>query len=202
MPSPYKASSNELIQWILTTSGVDLSQEVTVNEIIELARRISTRHPPTPLPEPIRDRFKSVIYMRSAAHRFWSRAESLNPSEEIRASNTAHKIFIDALQEAFHLLAGVPEAKPDPDSPSFERENLFSCLTVYATEDTEAEHPPDEPLGPLRIMAAEATGERKRKKKQRSKTKVSSKSTPVQKTPEEARRAALRFMRQLECLRK
>lgn len=161
MPSPYKTASNELIQWILTTSGVDLSLELTVNEIIELARRISTRHPPTPLPQPIHNRFKSVIYMRSAANRFWSRVELLNPSEEIRASNTAHKIFIDAVQEAFDLLAcdgSVPEAKLDGQSPSVERENLFSCLTVYATEDTEAEHLPDERPGPRPIGTAEATG--------------------------------------------
>lgn len=205
MPSPYKTASNELIQWILTTSGVDLAQEITVNEIIELARRISTRHPPTTLPQPIHDRFKSVIYMRSAANRFWSRAESLNPSETIRASNTAHKIFIDALQEAFDLLArdgSVPEAKPHAQSRSAERENLFSCLTVYSTEDIEAEHPPDESVGPWPIGTAETTGDRKRKKKQRSKSKGSSKSSLVQETHGEARRAALRFMRQLESLRK
>lgn len=143
--------------------------------------------------------------MCSAANRFWSRAESLNPSEAIRASNIAHKIFIDALQEAFDLLArdgSVPEAKPDAQSRSVERENLFSCLTVYGTEDTEAEHLPDEPSRPWPIGTAETTADRKRKKKQRSKLKGSTKSTLVQETLGEARCAALRFMQQPESLRK
>lgn len=141
--SRYKTASNELVQWILITSGVDHSQAVPVSEIVELGGQISIRQPPTPPPRLIHERFKSGIYLRSVTKRLKSRVEPLNPSEKIRASNAGQRIFIDALQEVFDLLArdsGVPKVTTAAHSPSLERDNLFFCLTVHGAVDSEAEN--------------------------------------------------------------
>lgn len=205
MPTYYKSATDDLIKWILTTSGVHPTQPVTVGSIVSLARRISSRTPSTPLPKAIYNRFQSVIALRSAENRLWCHMESLQPSEEIRASNIRHKVFIDALQQAFDLLdSGCPEnttALKGP--PTTEKENSFSSLRVYPTED----HERDDFANPTSERQPTLSVKPKRKKKQSGRrhlkpTQADHSHDLNRKTDSEARLAAIGFFRDLDALRR
>lgn len=193
MPSRYKTASNELLHWLLHTSGVPPTHPATITSIVDLARLIATHHPRTPLPAPIRSRFESVIRLRSAANRFWARVEARNPSAEVRAKNEAHRAFIGALEVAFGLLTeGEVEAQEEGGG------NVFACLTVYATEDGEVEQLDEGADGQRTVVTP---GRKRKKKKTRAKPK-GGKSTALLQPTADARSAALGFMRELESLRK
>lgn len=199
MPSRYKSASNELLHWLLLTSGVPPTptHPATITSIVDLARLISAQHPRTPLPAPIRSRFESVIRLRSAANRFWARVEARNPCAEVRAKNEAHRAFIAALEVAFEMLTegGAGEMVKEEEEVGG---NVFACLTVYATVEGEVEQL-DEGAKEQRTIVT--PGRKRKKKKTRAKTK-GGKSTALPQPTADARSAVLGFMRELETLRK
>lgn len=205
MPAYYKSATDDLIKWILTTSGVHPTQAVTVASIVSLARQISTRTPSTPLPKEIYNRFQSVIALRSAQNRLWCHMESLQPSEEIRASGVGRGVFVDALQEAFDLLdCSCPRNTTVlKGPPTTKKENSFSSLRVYPTED----HERDDFASPTSLGQSTLPVKPKRRKKQsgRRHSKPTQADHPgdlSRKTDSEARLAAIGFFRDLEALRR
>jgi hypothetical protein len=121
-----------------TTGKITVSALVAISKLV--AKHIS------PIPSTIYPLFQSVIAARKATYELFQQIAAKQPDPEIQRSNASHKVFIDALTEAFEALGGevwASKQKPGtaiPDEEDVDEvifTNQFSALGLDGSDNGE-----------------------------------------------------------------
>ncbi|KAM7194528.1 hypothetical protein V8F20_007884 [Naviculisporaceae sp. PSN 640] len=217
----YKYETSRILYWILQTSNqitkssasppetdvslekearraLNTSGQVTVSGLVALTRLISRHVDKTPLV--ILRLFRSVIDGRTSMHARFQQLAAQTSDPDVIKSNTSHKLFIDALQEAYDFLGGDDALKStagtqlDPPFSSVESKddidqllltNKFDKLHVQGASGSSSdsgEHlkPSGPAAGPRRQTKPGKGKKTKRAKKSKKTHKADVESVPLE----------------------
>ncbi|KAF1815110.1 hypothetical protein P152DRAFT_412254 [Eremomyces bilateralis CBS 781.70] len=135
-----ESSNLQISESINNTGQIAISSFVPVSKLI--AQHVNL------VPLEIYRLFQSIIAARKATHEAFVQIVSRKPDPEIERSNTSHKLFIDVLTEAFHVLGGdawiarQKAATEPPDEEDLDQAifaNQFSILGLGGKKEEEEE---------------------------------------------------------------
>jgi hypothetical protein len=158
----YKRDTRHLIYWLIRASNhiiksspslpisdaapakANTTGEITVSALVPLSKLVAKNI--SPIPSTIYRLFQSVIAKRTASLTLFQQIVAKNSDPEIQRSNVSHKIFIEALTEAFEALGGevwTSKQKSGTDNPDEEDAdeiiftNQFSALGLGGSDNGE-----------------------------------------------------------------
>lgn len=217
----YKRDTRQLLYWMIHASNtiikasaslpsglpkgsprsLNTTGQITVSAIVPLSVLIAERI--KPIPSIIYRLFQNVIAARRASQSVFQQIVAQKPDPEIEKSNNSHKVFIDALTQAFEALGGnewVAEQKlskntledeEDPDDVIFA--NSFAGLNLGGALEEDEEEDIDEEQGDLRLAQQarqkRSNGKKKKGKKgKKTKAKLPTKEASLDDVPFESYR--------------
>lgn len=117
----YKRDTNLLLYWIIRKSNdviklqsdddkskpkPNVNGQTTVAGVLSMSELIASHLNSTTVPAAVYRLFQSVIDKRTAVWEAFRSMTAARPDPDVEKSNLSHKVFIDALQNAFETLGG------------------------------------------------------------------------------------------------